>query len=262
MIARNLLDTTGPARGRWMAVLLAFALLAVVPAARGSIVVRSAGGSGEADLFGGVSASVSIDGSGLDGQLEVVDYSADGVSVMFRYAAQVPDPVGSSFWVYSYTKLSSTRDDVAGSAFAGFFITFEVDKTQEYQFSIDIMNPWGNSDGLVTFDDLTDQTALFSAFFGDLMTGEMTFTLQAGHLYQFIAPLDVIFDAAVINPSGREWAFRLAALPEPSTVGGLAVGGLVLIGSALRRRSGRARASGSARGDSLEPGTRDPHGTA
>jgi hypothetical protein len=199
------------------------------------MVVRSTDGWGEATFSGAVSATVAIDGGGPGARLQAVDYSADGVAATLHYAAHVPDPTGSSLWVHSLTRLSSSRDDTIGWADAGFFIEFEVDATQDYRFAGGVLDGWGDSDGRLVFEDLTAQETLFAAFFADTSVVDMTILLQSGHLYQLIAPLRVYLKVDA-NPSGREWAFRLTALPEPSTAAGLALGGIALLGAGLRRR--------------------------
>lgn len=246
MIARSVRIGAVRPLSRLVPGLLLFALFGVALPSRASLVVNTAGVGNAAAFSIAMTASLEIGTDELGHQTERIDFSESGASAVLWYETVTPNSVGSSFFVHSYTRLSTSQDDIIGSLQASFSIGFQVDATQEYRLLGDVLNAWGNTDGVIAFDDVTANVTLFSAFFADpWYPYAANFNLIEGHQYQFTASLQGFLFPEEGMDSGREWSFQLAALPEPSTAVGLGVGAVALLGPILRRRAANGWRGGS-----------------
>jgi hypothetical protein len=189
--------------------------------------------------FPSPSPSFTIGTTELGHQADRLEYEDNfGSTAVLWYELAVPDPAGSSFSVRSHIKLTSGTEDLLPDAVVDYRIDFEVNATQDYLFSFNLIDEWfGMNDGEVSFYDRTSGGDwLFFSYFDDFTSYEMTVTLEKGHAYTFSVNHPVRLDFFADPTSGRDWAFHLTAVPEPSTVVGLGLGAVVLLGSALKRR--------------------------
>ena len=213
-------------------------VLGLGEAAPASLIVSEASTGNGVSFAGEVSEGLALGAGGLGRRADRLDFAEGGVSASLQYELVTPDGPGSGFAVFNLVRARvPLGGDTQAFAEAGFSIVFTVDQTQDYRlYARDINLGQRSLDGVVAFRNDTSGTDLFRTFFDDLQLFEATFTLEAGHVYSWMAHGTGSLDPAFESELGKAFTFRLSAVPEPSTLAlaamGAAGGGMI----ALRRR--------------------------